>query len=822
MTSAAETTDANERGESQASADSAPDLAIVGIGASAGGLRALEEFFENMPADSGAAFVVIQHLSPDFKSLMNELLERRTQMSVRLVTEDMRLEANVIFLIPPGQNLVLTGQHLHLSQQDRGAGHLPNFPIDLFFESLATAGGDRTISIVLSGTGSDGTRGIKRVSEMGGIVLVQDPATAEFDGMPRSAIATHLVDLILPPQALAATTYQFVTSPAQRQALRQQQQSQLNPMQLRQIVGLLKRHENIDFTHYKPNTLTRRINRRCLIAGYSQLDSYIEHLEASAEERDLLRSDLLITVTSFFRDAEAWEILARDVLPLLIQQADPEKGLRIWITACATGEEAYSMAILLKELLAEAQSPIEAKIFATDVDQIALAKASSGVYSAAAVSDLSPERLKRFFKGEDDRFEVVRSLREMIIFANHNLTKDAGFTQMDLVTCRNALIYMQPDLQQQVLRVLHFSLKPHRILFLGESENLGALAEEFKPLSSKSNLYQKLRDVRLPFIDLDLEALSSPQLRLPAQPRVPEKTRFDPVLETAFQALLKARKATCFLVNRDNQLIHLCGDPLRLLTISAGPASQDVLRMLPESLRLSLSTALHQARQTGTQVRYSHCPIEDDTIDISTVRLEVSLHVSRSVGKFLMVLIEPEDAMPVASVPTRFAADEAATQYVSQLQQELQATRENLQATIEELETTNEDQQATNEELQSTNEELQSTNEELHSVNEELHMVNYEHQAKIQELIELNNDIDNLLNIIDIGVIYLDGQFKIRKFTRAATLAFNLVNADIGRPLEHLSHNLEAFDITTSLARTQQQQKPIAYDVTIKRGGRIC
>ena len=794
---------------------------VVGIGASAGGLRALEEFFDNMPSDSGAAFVVVQHLSPDYESLMSELLKRRTDMSVQRVVEQMSLSPNTIFLIPPGQNLVLKNERLHLIRQERGQGRQPNFPIDLFFQSLATEIKAKTINIVLSGTGSDGSRGIQQGSEMGGIVLAQDPATAEFDGMPQSAIATGIVDLVLSPSELAQATYQFVTSPTELRAFRNDQQNRLAPIQLQRIVNIVEEYENIDFTHYKPSTLTRRIQRRCLITGYRDLDGYIRRLETSEDERSALRNDLLITVTRFFRDSEAWRMLEQSVLPQLTQQADPNQTLRIWITACATGEEAYSMAILLRELLDQCQPPRKAKIFATDIDQIALNKASSGIYPASIVSDLGEERLNRFFiRRDNNSFEVSRSLREMIIFANHNLAKDAAFTHMDLVSCRNVLIYMQPELQNQVLRNLHFALKAKGALFLGESETLGKLEPEFTPLQRKWKIYQKVRDVKLPLATQDIAALSVKQLRpYPTAPR--QLPRFDPLLESAFKTLLKNRQTTCLLVDRQTQLLYVCGDALNLLQVPDGRISRDVINMLPQSLQLPLSTALHRVRQGKEDyVQYSGCQITEAGADGLTVRLEVSQQTAnRDTGEFFMVVIERENSPQIANLPSRFEADTDTAQYVLQLEQELQQTRENLQSTIEELETTNEEQQATNEELIASNEELQSTNEELQSVNEELYTVNAEYQSKIQELTELNNDLDNLLGNIKIGVIFLDNELQIRKFTPAATVACNLVDADVNRPIRHLSHNLDNLDLINLLEQAKQQGNTTEREVWVKHQG---
>ncbi len=798
---------------------------IIGIGASAGGLKAIEDFFDAMPSDSGAAFVVVQHLSPDYKSLMNELLERRTHMQVKRVTDGIALEPNVVFLIPPGQNLFLKGNQLRLVPQDRNQGYQPHFPIDLFFQALAAEQGARTIGIILSGTGSDGSRGIQEISEAGGLVMAQDPKTAEFDGMPLNAIATGMVDLALNPTELAQTTYQFVTSPIQRQQFRDDQENQLKPAQIQTIVNIVKDYADIDFTHYKPSSISRRIHRRCLITGYTDLDTYITQLESSEAEREALRNDLLITVTRFFRDAAAWEILEQSILPQLLEtieandaENDERKSqIRIWIAACATGEEAYSMAILLRELLDKANSPVVAKIFATDIDSIALEKASAGLYPASISNDLSPERLKRFFIQKEDCFEISRSIREMIIFANHNLAKDAGFTNMDLVSCRNVLIYMQPDLQQRVLRSLHFALKVNGIVFLGESETLGDIAEEFTCIQRKWKIYQKIRHVRLP---IPLNDLSNLQIKRPSPvpPLRNPQTRFDPLLTMAFQSLLTYQQATCLVVDRQNQLIHVCGDALNLLRVPTGRASQDVVQMLPKELQLPISTALYQTRQKKTYVQYRGCQFTSSSNENYSVSILAHLQSAQTAtGEFALLLIKREETPILGDTPAQFEANTEAAQYVIQLEYELQQTRENLQATIEELETTNEEQQSTNEELIASNEELQSTNEELHSVNEELYTVNAEYQAKIQELLELNNDLDNLLRNTNIGVIFLDRDGHIRKFTPAATVAFNLVNADIGRPLEHLSHNLDNFDLMEALTPFRQDSQPRDIEVKLKR-----
>ncbi|MEL6554908.1 MAG: chemotaxis protein CheB, partial [Cyanobacteria bacterium J06621_11] len=692
---------------------------VVGIGTSAGGLSALEDFFDNMPNNAGAAFVVIQHLAPDFKSLMRELLKKYTDMRVEQVEDGVELEPNCIFLIPPGQNLELQDNALRLTAQNRDSGHSIHFPINTFFRSLSVARKDKAIGIILSGTGSDGSKGIHAISEQGGIVMVQSPETAEFDGMPLSAIATSIPDFVLHARELALTTSQIIASPSQRAYL---QASILNGSQLDRIISLLNNYENIDFTHYKTGTLERQITRRCALSGNLSIEQYTQQLEQSAEEREILRDALLITVTHFLRDIEAWQYLKSEVLPKIVEQGKETGTIRIWVTACATGEEAYSIAILLSELLpAEQNSPIEIKIFATDIDPIALRKASQGTYSADTMKNLTAEQIQRFFTQKESGFEVSRSLREMVIFANHNLIKDAVFTKIDLVSCRNILIYLQPALQQQVLHNLHFSLKQQGILFLGESENIGALEGEFIPVHRKWNIYQKSRNSRLPALSYLSAYRGTQQLMQKTISAPPQTPKFDPLIETAFTALLQDRFATCILVDRDNQVLHVCGDALELLRVATGRVSQDLFKMLPNSLHLPLSTALHRARLQDNKVHYRDCQITEEGYEVNRVSVEVSKQKSQSVDSFLMVLIEATSLPKMLETAENFESDQETAQYILQLQHELQANRENLQATVEELEVINEEQQATNEELTASNEELQSTNEELHSVNEELY-----------------------------------------------------------------------------------------------------
>ena len=787
---------------------------VVGIGASAGGLRALEEFFEHMPTDSGAAFVVIQHLSPDFKSLMKELLERRTRMAIYRVTEGMELEPNSIYLIPPGKNLVLNRQKLHLLEQEERNSQRLNFPIDIFLESLAKNSDEKAVGVILSGTGSDGTKGLRAINEAGGFAMVQDLETAEFDGMPRTAISTGVIDRVLPPPELAQTINQLVRSPNSLDRGNKYSTDLLNANTLQHIAKVLAQHEQTDFSGYKTSTLSRRIHRRYLISGCNDLSEFINLLENSAEERAILRHDLLISVTQFFRDRQSWNFLETEVIPDLIAKAEPYEELRCWVTACATGEEAYSLAILLEEAISRSAKPVRFKIFATDIDKAALEKATQGIYPQTISKDINPERLEKYFVRKDNSLQIIRKIREKLLFALHDITKDAGFTRMNLISCRNVLIYLQSNLQQQVLRNLHFSLASKGILFLGEAETLGYIEPEFETLDKKNKIYQKRRDVRL---NVPAKGMSKISRQLPSfvTSKPSPENRLEPMLDVAFSYFLDKNNATCLLVDREHKLFHAFNDNIRILKVPTGRTTTDITKMIVTDLQLPLITALHRAKRERSPVSYLGIKMEREQRECS-FKLEIIYHESNKlVDDFFFIVIQEDETKHPQTAGERFEADAKASQRIMELEYELQQTRENLQAVIEELETTNEEQQATNEELTASNEELQSTNEELHSVNEELYTVNAEFQSKIGELTELNNDIDNLLRSTDIGVVFLDRDLKIRKFTPAATVAINLVEADIYRPLKHITHNLDCSNLHELLQEAIDTQQVLDKEVQL-------
>ena len=789
------------------------DFFVVGIGASAGGLRALEEFFENMPADSGAAYVVIQHLSPDFKSLMKELLGRTTRMEIYRVEDGMEIKPNCVYLIPPGQNLEVKNRRLQLQRQDRERPG-PNFPIDIFLQSLGEDAGDRAIAVVLSGTGSDGSEGLRMLNESGGIGMAQDPATAEFDGMPQSAIATRIVDSIGSPLELAEVIYDFVKAPANEETNNEPRSKlALDSFRLGQITNILNRHQHFNFTHYKPSTLSRRIHRRCLITGYHNIDDYIGRLQIERKEREILCQDLLISVTKFFRDAAAWEFMETNIIPTILEKINSGDELRCWVSACATGEEAYTLAMLIDEAVADLGKQIKVKIFATDIDRIALEKAAIGIYPESIAKDINPERLERYFIRQEQSFQVGKDLREKLIFAPHDLTKDANFTRMHIITCRNVLIYMQPQLQQQVLRNFHFSLVPKGFLLLGEAETVAYFEDELIPIQKKHKIYQKARDSRLPLPVRGVENFTKHFLSSQPSVRQAPKSTKEPMLEAALNNLLGQQKATCLLVDKNNHVVYMFEDLAKVLKFPTGNPTTEAIKLVILPLQLPLNTALRRAQKERTPVAYTGIKVGEGA-NQRILSLKVTYEqASKIAGDFLMVTIAEDAEVEVAPQARHFEADSEVSHRILDLEYELQQSRENLQATIEELETTNEEQQA-------TNEELQSTNEELHSVNEELFTINAEYQSKIQELTELNADVDNLLQSTDIGVVFLDKDLRIRKFTPAATAAINLLDTDIGRPIGHITNNIDFGEFTELLQSILNCGKPKQREVKLSSTGK--
>lgn len=788
------------------------DFFVVGIGASAGGIQALESFFEHLPDRPDASFVVVQHLSPDFKSMMTEILQRHTAMTVCQIDDGMLIEPQTVYVLPPGKNTIIQNRRLHLIDRP---GYL-NYPINLFLESLAKEFAEHAIAVVLSGGGSDGTGGLQSVSRAGGVALVQSPETAQFGSMPVSAISSGFVDKILSTKELAEAVYNIVQFVSQQVDESGRDEAFVNPDQLHQIIEILSDHEDIDFSDYKVNTLRRRIHHRCALTHCGTIEDYLRLLQNEQEERKLLRQSLLIGATRFFRDVHPWRMIADDVLPQLLAKLNDNQQLRIWVSACATGEEAYSLAIIVDEAIKRSGKQIQLKLFATDIDAQALAIAAKGRYTESIASSISPERLDRYFKHQNGYFQVKQFLREMLIISPHDLTRNPGFSRMHLVTCRNVLIYMQPQLQDQVLRLLHFTLMPEGFLLLGSSENLGRFSDEFQTLDAKWKLYQK-RDTGNRFLPTASThpALSILQPTRQLQSRAAQSDHLEKHVTALLKHCFDDRLATCLLVNRDNELEHIFYDSAQLLAPTLGKAKLQVTKFVPSAIKLPLETSTSRARREQKSVLYNDIRIERDDQEHS-VNLKVGSDEDSDDGHLIIIM---EMTAPTPQAEPTYAVTADVTAHIASLQNELQQTRENLQVTIEELETTNEEQQATNEELLASNEELQSTNEELQSVNEELYTVNVEHQNKIGELTQLNEDVDNLLRSTEIGVVFIDHDLSVRKFTPIVTEIINIRSMDIDRPLSHFTHTLQDVDLEAFIQSILTSKKAAERGVYNQRNG---
>lgn len=778
---------------------------VVGIGASAGGLEALERLFEKMPADTGMAFVVVQHLSPDFKSLMDELLARRTRLRVYRVENGMTVEPDSIYLIPPRREMIYADGKLLLTEVDpRKALTLP---IDCFFRSLAQNCGRNAIAIVMSGTGSDGSRGIQEIHEAGGLVIAQTLRTAKFDGMPGAARETGAVDLSLDPEEIPSALVQYSVRHDIKDLAAQFETIPAEEEGLAAILKLLRDQHGIDFSFYKLNTVVRRTERRLQLNRLDSVKDYLQRLEQDPVELNALYHDLLVGVTRFFRDEEAFNRLAEEIDKSL-QTLEPHAEFRAWVAGCATGEEAYSIAILLDERIRASGKPISARIFATDVHRAFLDLAGSGVYEKESIGNLSAERLANYFTQTERGYVIIQRIRQTVVFAPHNIIKDAPFTRMGLVSCRNLLIYLQPAAQKKALSLFHFGLKANGILFLGPSESTGELDDEFEAIDRHWNIYRKRRDVRLNLEMRPTFASTCRALRASGLPEytTPASRGVDAHLMGAYDALLAEFMPPSLLIDASNQLLHVFGDAGKYLRHRSGRISTDALECMESTLKLAVMGAIRRTQTTQEPVKLRGVTVGNETLDLA-VRPVRNQRID--VADYLISLSPVTSPEPAATsgVETWIDMQNVTGDEIHALENELRRARENTQSLIEELETSNEELQATNEELVAANEELQSTNEELHSVNEELYTVNAEHQRKIAQLTVLTDDMENLLNSTQVHTLFLDRELRIRRFTPGMASILNLVPCDIGRSLESLQNRLHCdklFQDLQSVLETSQ------------------
>jgi two-component system CheB/CheR fusion protein len=792
-----------------------PVFRVVGIGASAGGLESLQRFFDRMPADSGMAFVVVQHLSPDFKSVMDELLSRHSDMPVTLAVDGEPLEPNHVYLLPPGKEIHVREGKLWLRDREPTAFALP---IDAFFRSLADDLGDAAIAIVLSGSGSDGSRGVVEVKRAGGLVLAESPATARFDSMPTSSVATGAVDRVCAPEEMPQLLCGLRAAPESSE-----QEIAGTPSEPKDaLFDLLREQYGIDFARYKANTVSRRLARRLSLKGETDLHEYVNQLRDDPAELSTLYHDLLIGVTRFFRDPEAFQVLEERVIPDILERVPPQEEIRVWSAGCATGEEAYSMAILFHEALTRAKRPVNLKLLATDMHRASLERASSGIYTDDQLVHVSEERLMRYFTRRGGSHQVSGDLRQLVVFAPHNVMKDAPFTRMNLIACRNLLIYLDAEAQRSVISLFHFGLASGGILFLGSSETAGGLSHEFSVIHERAKLFRKRRDVRL----LKPVPLSPGGQIVPTRPTdgvsSPRGVGIEPRLLASYDQLLDRFLPPSFLVDEQGRLLDSFGGAERFLSIKRRRPSGNLLDLVDGNLRAVLATAMQRVVRTGQAVSLLGLRLtEEETPHRVVVEL---VNPPRDEGVHLLVRIE-EDAVgrPAARDVSAPLVDQldpnaASVERVQSLEGELSYAKEVLQATVEELETSNEELQATNEELIASNEELQSTNEELQSTNEELYSVNAEYQQKIEELQQLNADIQHLLEGTDVGTIFLDSGLRIRKYTSRIANVFRVQEQDIGRELGDFSHTIKRPSLMDDLRRVLNEGISVEDEVRDEAG----
>ena len=810
------------------------DFPVVGIGASAGGLQALLRFFEQMPAGNGMAFVVILHLSPEHESNLAEILQRVASMPVLQVNELTAIEVNHVYVISPTHDLEMSDGHLQLSSLTRHRG--AHLSIDHFFRTLAEVHQERAVAVVLSGRGSDGAAGLVRVRELGGLTLAQDPEDAEYDAMPKAAVATGMVDFIvsvesMPQRLLKLWAHSIRISlpkagkPSGGDAIQERDEAeQLAEDALRDIMALVRNHSRNDFRHYKRATVLRRIERRLQINGLLDLPAYRDFLRGHPDEARLLLQDMLISVTNFFRDPEAFEALERDVLPALLAHRSPDESVRVWVAGCASGEEAYSVAILLREQMELHNCMSELQIFASDIDERAVSFGRNALYPASISTDVSPARLKKFFTLEKEQYRLNKQLREKVLFANHNVLRDPPFSRIDLICCRNLLIYLDKSAQASVLGTFRFALVPNGFLFLGGSESVEAAHKLFTVFDKKNRFFKvnpngnSIRHLLL--------AKDQPSARLVYGQRGPDRRASKPVsFSELHHKLIDQVALPSVLIDSQHNILHLSENVGKFLLPGGGTPSVNLLDNMQAELRTELRTALYQSLHTGQSVRTHAVPIQRCN---STILVEMSVHFFGEVQTemalaLVLVMFEemPEKPLALASG----SASQAHQALIDQLETEIRQLKENLQQTIEQTETSNEElkafseeQQAVNEELRPATEELETSKEELQSINEELTIVNFEFKLKVDETSMMFDDLQNLISSSDIATIFIDRNLHIKRFTPLATSIFNLIESDINRPLMDITHKLDYESLASDAAGILKTLNPTERPVSSSDG----
>lgn len=803
---------------------SSPAL-YVGIGASAGGLSALQTFFARMSDSSGAAFIVVQHLSPDFVSHMDELLSRHTDMAVQVAAHGVNVAPNCVYLIPPKTNITLSGGFLYLSEQVRDGS--VNTPIDYFFRSLAEDAKHRCVGIILSGTGSDGSRGLKGIKEAGGLVMVQDRDSSEFDGMPYVAAQTGTADLISPPEELADHLSTFLASSMVKTAsMLSLPRIKPDDGSLVRVFALLATHSGIDFSQYESSMVIQRIGRRMSINSVENLSDYLEVLQNSFSEQNRLSHELLVPISAFFRVPSLWDCLRKSVLPSLLESADEVHGLRVWVAGCATGQEAYSLAIIIDEAMRESGKRMPIKLFATDIDKSTIKTAIAGSYGLEIAHDVSSERLSRYFVQSNGQYTVRPDIRASVVFSSHDLLKHAPYPSTDLILCRNVLKYFRARVRMAVLSTFHFSLKENAALVLGSSESIPELHQHFKEVQDTQAYFTKIPGSRFatPRIHLDSSHLTDPDEQLPVtlgQPlQLPtESIRFEQIKDQLIERFLPA----CMILDEDYQLLHLYGNARQFLTLpNSGKVSVDIRELIQPDLLTLMNSILHLAKtHSGPASKTSLLRNSDSGYSQLLVSAQYFEGKNTENSFFTLIFRDETSTQALSSSDDSSAIPDSTIKMIKELEDQLSNRHEKLQITKDVLQNAGEELQTTNEELMSSNEELQSVNEELQSVNEELYTVNMEHQEKINELLSIKTDLDNVLNAGAVGIVILNSDLTIRKYNNFTQQYFNITTSDLGRPLHDITHTLEHETLFDDIAVTRKSHLGSSCEIQTLKGDRL-
>ncbi len=773
------------------------DTRIIGVGASAGGLDALKSFFLGISKNDKNTYVVIQHLSPDYKSMMGELLYKFTDKPILQVEDGMKVANNTVYLIPPKCNLELDKNSTFILKEKPEREHL-NLPIDIFFESLARIKKNQAVAIILSGTGSDGTRGIRAIKEEDGLVMVQSPSESKFDGMPYSAINTGLVDYVLETDIMGEELFRYLRTPLVIDA--DNDNPEVEQQKVSKILHYLDSETGTDFREYKYATLIRRISRRVNVCKCENLEEYFDYLRHHEEEIPKLYREFLIGVTNFFRDKRVWEIMEDDIIPQLIENTKDNDVLKIWDVGCSTGEEPYTLAMMIYQEMERQNKHLEVKIFATDISQEHLEIGSNGIYPESIVANIKRDFIHKFFINKDGGYQIIDKIRRMVIFSRHNVIKNPPFSNMDMVVCRNLLIYFQSSIQRKTLDVLHYAIKENGFLLLGSSENIQSHEEYFEVLSRKWRIFRNIS----PRESIKSRSIHSSNylrntvsnkrenfgLRSTNTSRKNDlKSKFINELNIA---VMEQFGAASVYVDSEYNIMEAVGEFRKYANLPVSGFTTNLLDMLDDHLKHIVQSITKKAKKEKKRVNYKDAIITDIQNQVHKLDLSVRTFQSRNLDQddnFVITFIEKEakneDVLEVAPIST----DSRTKEYISEIEEELRLTKEELNRSLEEIETSNEELQAANEELLASNEELQSTNEELQSVNEEINTVNAENLQKMEDLSQLNTDMNNLLESTNIGTIFLDSTLRIRKFTPAIQKHFSLIHSDIGRPIDNFTTN---------------------------------